>query len=670
MISFEQPVPGDIIARDYRIIELLQQGGMGAVYVAQQLSTGTLRALKLMHPQLIQDPMQRKRFEQEARVGSRIPSDHIVQVLGAGVDEITGMPWLAMELLEGESLAALIRRRGHLPPGEVHEIFVQLCHALSAAHSAGVVHRDLKPENIFLARSRLVGAPSTVKVLDFGIAKIVAELQTGETRGALGTPLWMAPEQTDGGNGIAPTTDVWALGLLAFRLLTGRCYWREGNRQSTLMAILREIVMDPLPSASNRASEYGAEERIPPGFDGWFARCVAREKDARFMDARIALDRLSPLLTRAMSSVQANDRGAAAAPSAASAHSAQIPSAGERLSRTRTREQMSGLAVGGGVIALGLAVAYYYSMHGGQRAPVSLPTLIDRVLGRPDAPPDPPVSAASLQVACDGGDARSCNELGIRAAHGIGVTKDLHAAASLFKKACEGKEATACNELGLLHDYGLGMPKDPAGAAALYEQACDGGEANGCNNLGIMYANGTGMMKDPGRAVILMDRACEGGMMKACRNLGTMYVSGSGVGRDPKRAVALFKRACDGRNFTGCNDLAQMYGSGTGVADDLGKAAILYEQACDGGEPKGCDSLGRMHSEGMGVARDHGRAVQLYKQACDAGVLSGCANLGVNYKTGLGVPAKDPVRARALFKQACDGGEPLGCKMLLRGRDG
>ena len=134
--------PGSIFAEDFRVLRALKEGGMGAVYVAEQLSVGAPRALKLMQPQLVRDPIMRKRFEQESRIGARIASDHVVQVVAAGVDSTTGYPWMAMELLEGADLDTVLERRGALPPPEVQEIFKQLCHALAAAHAAGIVHRE------------------------------------------------------------------------------------------------------------------------------------------------------------------------------------------------------------------------------------------------------------------------------------------------------------------------------------------------------------------------------------------------------------------------------------------------------------------------------------------------------------------------------------------------
>ena len=287
---------GSVFAGDYRIVRPLNQGGMGAVYVVEQISTGKQRALKLMHAQLVSDPELRRRFEQEARVGSRIASEHVVEVHAAGVDAPSGMPYLVMELLEGEDLSSRVKR-GPMSVDELRGVFEQLCHAMGAAHRVGIVHRDLKPENIYLARSlRAGGAPFTVKVLDFGIAKLAAEAGTHGTTGAMGSPLWMAPEQTERGT-VTPRADVWAMGLIAFDVLTGTHFWRTAFLPGgTVGQLLREIVLEPIPPASERAAERGLAERLPTGFDAWFARCVVREPSGRFADASEAWAALASIV--------------------------------------------------------------------------------------------------------------------------------------------------------------------------------------------------------------------------------------------------------------------------------------------------------------------------------------------------------------------------------------
>ncbi|MBK9262636.1 MAG: protein kinase [Polyangiaceae bacterium] len=295
-MNTQLPGAGAILGGDFRIERQLGAGGMGAVYVAEQLSTGRRRALKLMHPSLVSDAKLRERFEQEARVGAKIPSDHVVQVIAAGVDEGAGTPFIAMELLDGEDLAATVARQGALPASDVSAILEPVCHALGAAHGAGIVHRDLKPENIFLLHTHGVQRSFDVKLLDFGIAKLTAEARTMATS-AVGTPLWMAPEQTDPRAKIAPTADVWPLGLLVFTMLTGRSYWRVANDPGvSIPALMREILFEPLVPASVRAVELGIETPLPAELDVWFRRCLERDPTQRFPSAKEAWEALVPVL--------------------------------------------------------------------------------------------------------------------------------------------------------------------------------------------------------------------------------------------------------------------------------------------------------------------------------------------------------------------------------------
>jgi alpha-tubulin suppressor-like RCC1 family protein/tRNA A-37 threonylcarbamoyl transferase component Bud32 len=297
-MALPQLLQGMVFARDFRVVKHLSAGGMGAVYVVEQISTQRLRALKIMLPELVREPRARERFMQEATVSARIRSDHVVEVVGAGIDDETGTPWMAMELLEGEELADTMKRRGVLAPVEVMEIYRQLCHGLGLAHRAGLVHRDMKPENIFMANARREGVSFTVKILDFGIAKVVGESRTSaQSTSAIGSPLWMAPEQAEGHGIIRPATDVWALGLIAYYLLTGKYYWHAANREDFIFAaLLKEVYMDALETASVRAHQYGVAARIPPGFDGWFFRCAHRDVSQRFGDANEALAALMPVL--------------------------------------------------------------------------------------------------------------------------------------------------------------------------------------------------------------------------------------------------------------------------------------------------------------------------------------------------------------------------------------
>jgi len=286
--------PGAIFGRDFRVVRALRAGGMGAVYIVDQISTGKQRALKVMAPEFAQSPAARERFVLEARAGSRIESDHVVEVVTAGIDAETDSPYLVMELLRGEELADVMERLGPLPLGDTAEVLTQIGHGLAQAHAQGIVHRDLKPENIFLAASRRKDALFTAKILDFGIAKLAADTAKTGTQ-PLGTPLFMAPEQTDRKGRIAPSTDVWALGLLAFKMLTGRDFWRSID--GSLAQLIREICIEEIGLASTHAREMGVEKYLPPGFDAWFSQCVNQNQDARFQEAGAAVLAFADLVT-------------------------------------------------------------------------------------------------------------------------------------------------------------------------------------------------------------------------------------------------------------------------------------------------------------------------------------------------------------------------------------
>ncbi|WP_438042298.1 protein kinase domain-containing protein [Sorangium sp. So ce128] len=327
---------GSIIGGDFEVVRPLGSGGMGSVYLCRQHSTARQRAVKVMHPVRAVDPEERRRFEREARAPGLIGSPHIVEVLIAGVDGVTGLPYLAMELLQGETLSACVARAGPLPLAEARRVLGQLGRALEDAHGAGIVHRDLKPENVFLEEAG-GGAAPRVKLLDFGIAKIITDARASLTA-AVGTPLWMAPEQARESQGALPQSDVWAYGLLAFFALTGKPFW-QGREVPSL---LREILFEPIPTASRRAGELG----LPPffaGFDAWFSRCVERDPLARFKSASAmcpVLERLLDGAARVASTAPASTAPASTAPASRRRTSLPPPEASLGAAAARRRSSL------------------------------------------------------------------------------------------------------------------------------------------------------------------------------------------------------------------------------------------------------------------------------------------------------------------------------------------
>jgi phosphate transport system substrate-binding protein len=404
----EKPSPsvplaaGTIVGGGYRVLRPMAEGGMGTVYEVEQLATGARRALKAMHVQLATDDKLRARFVREARLAATIKSDHVATVLDAGVDDATSVPYLVMELLEGRTLSGELKRRGHFTWPESLEIMRQVCHALGAAHAAGIVHRDVKPANIFLCAPRTAGKAFVVKVLDFGIAKVVAEAREGVTA-VIGTPSWMAPEQTEEAAVVGPAADVWAIGLLAFGLMVGRHYWPSANNKGTpTAAVMRELVLGEIVPASVRAVSYERGHRLPPGLDPWFARCIARDPAERFADATVAFDAFAEAMRPHVPDAQLSSASilvpsAAPPPLAPAARTDDPITLAEGLA-SRSRTRMTGAAptnppapprsVLPGIVAIASAaavVAFAYVAR--DRGEPTIPALITAPAATPPAPP-------------------------------------------------------------------------------------------------------------------------------------------------------------------------------------------------------------------------------------------------------------------------------------------
>jgi serine/threonine-protein kinase len=265
---------------------------MGAVYEARHLVTGRRCAVKVMLGHSLDRPELRDRFLHEARIAARIRSPHIVDILDAGIEERLDLPFLVMELLEGEDLAQRVQRRGPLSPPEVVACLWQVALALDKMHRAGIVHRDLKPRNLFATRSD-DGSP-LYKVVDFGVAKLVKTPSEQATQN-VGTPLYMAPEQFLAEGRVGRATDIYALGMIAFLLLVGSHYWAEENRRSLNPFVFSRLVGDgPMEPATVRAARAGME--LPAAFDAWFARATAVVPEARFETASEAITELALVL--------------------------------------------------------------------------------------------------------------------------------------------------------------------------------------------------------------------------------------------------------------------------------------------------------------------------------------------------------------------------------------
>ena len=257
---------------------------MGSVWEGLHITLGNRVAVKFIETDYAESDEARTRFENEARAAARLQSKYVVQVFDYGVMP-DGRPFIVMEYLAGESLDARLERMGKLNVEDTTRIITQVSRALTKAHSAGIVHRDLKPENIFLVNDE-EEATDIAKVVDFGIAKFtdtsMGVSSLTRTGSVLGTPFYMSPEQARGLRTVDLRSDLWSLGVIAFRCLTGR-YPFEGEAIGDLSV---KICTAPLPIPSRLAA-------LPPGFDTWFEKAMQRDPLQRFSSAVELADQLA-----------------------------------------------------------------------------------------------------------------------------------------------------------------------------------------------------------------------------------------------------------------------------------------------------------------------------------------------------------------------------------------
>jgi tRNA A-37 threonylcarbamoyl transferase component Bud32 len=417
--------PGDILAGKYRVERVLGMGGMGVVVAAHHLQLDEKVALKFLLPEALGNPLAVARFAREARAAVKIKSEHVARVIDVGTLP-NGAPYIVMEYLEGGDLSAWLAQRGPLPIELAVEFVLQACVALADAHALGIVHRDLKPANLFCVR-RSDGQLS-IKVLDFGISKLVESvagpgMSMTKTAALMGSPLYMSPEQMRSSKDVDAQTDIWALGVILFELMTGRPAFVADS--ATALAI--QVATEPPPSMQSFRHD------VPMGLEGVILRCLEKDPRRRHRNvaelafallpfgprrARALVERISGIVQAAGLSV-----GALAMPPSPLAEGT-VASSGSSPPVSQTTPGVPGVATGKKAAAWALAIAGALGAAGagvlllraGPHPPPNLkdgglatypPAVLDADMPLPDAGP-PDVSCTTDDTRCSGSTSQTC----------------------------------------------------------------------------------------------------------------------------------------------------------------------------------------------------------------------------------------------------------------------
>ncbi len=282
--------PGDVLADKFEVERVLGAGGMGVVVAARHKQLDRKVALKFLLPAACEVPGAVSRFLREGKAAARITSEHVAKVTDTGILD-GGAPYLVMEYLDGQDLGAVAKERGAIPASEAVEYVLQACEAIVEAHALGIVHRDLKPANLFLTKRR-DGSP-LVKVLDFGISKVEGGSRPDLTSATtlMGSPRYMSPEQMLSAKDVDARTDVWALGVILFELVTGKPVWEA----DTVQGLCALITSAPAPALRSLAPA------APAALEQVVARCLAKKREDRLAsvaDLALALEPIAPASAR------------------------------------------------------------------------------------------------------------------------------------------------------------------------------------------------------------------------------------------------------------------------------------------------------------------------------------------------------------------------------------
>ncbi len=370
--------PGQIGA--YRLLRQIGAGGMGAVWLAEHAMLGRRAAVKVLHPAVTAQPDVVIRFFNEARAASMIADPGIVQIFDYG-HHVDGSAYIVMELLEGEPLDKRLARTGRLAVGDALRLMRQVAASLATAHARGIVHRDLKPENIFLTPDAEVPGGERAKLLDFGIAKLSADPDSGiktQTYAVMGTPLFMSPEQCRGAGGVDARSDVYSLGCVLFMLITGEPPFAGDGMGEIIAMHLRE----PAPRLAARAPW------VPHELDEAVARCLAKDPAERFASATelaAVLETIKARISVTPVEPSASLVTSRAATTTLSAGALATPS-------DHGRPRRAWVVLAGGITALALVAILGVTRSGDAPVPIDAPPPVTVPIATTTPEPPPPVA--------------------------------------------------------------------------------------------------------------------------------------------------------------------------------------------------------------------------------------------------------------------------------------
>ncbi len=573
----------------YEILEQLGEGGFGTVYKARHKILGRLVALKVLPPALRQEAESMERFKREAAALAQLDHPHVVRVYDADVEQ--SFPYLAMELVDGEDLRHALDARGRLPMAAVVRLGLELAEALDHVHRQDIVHRDVKPSNV------IIDPDGAARLTDFGIA--FAATLPRISRGMLGTPEYMSPEQVEGRR-VDGRSDLYSLGMTLYECLTGGVpFRREGDSLTALNALVRRILKEPVPPVRTRR----------PDTPAWLAeaveRCLAKQPADRFGDGAALAAVLRAGLGSAAVPAHPRQRAPRSAPPT-------LVHDGRRRSKAGWAALLAGILLLGGA-GYGYSAGWFSGLFD-----LSFITKNDR---RADDASDSshaglPLLDSTLIAANDEDEADDVASLPDSVPAGVDATEP---DPSILPKKEKPPEAPASLEDVVARAAAAYRAGRFAEALPLLREAAGRGSPVAQTYLGAMYAGGQGTPQDHVEAVRWYRLAAGQGYAPAQFNLGLMYRQGRGVPQSDREAAAWYRKAAEQGYAPAQFNLGLMYRQGRGVEPSNKEAFAWYLKAAEQGHANAQYNVGRLYWRGEGVPQNDAETIRWYRKAAAQG---------------------------------------------------
>lgn len=679
----------------YEVRAVLGEGAFGRVYHAFDPQLHRDVAIKVPHAGAL-TPDLRERFLREARAAATIHHPNVCPIHDVGTDG--DVPYLVMHFIPGGTLAGLLtRRKAPFPPATAAAVVRKLALGVAAAHAKGVLHRDLKPANVLWDE-----ANREVLVTDFGLARIGGETQLSKTGDILGTPAYMSPEQGRGRpDEVGPLSDVYSLGVILYRLLTGTTPFT-----GSVMEVLAQAQFnDPTPPSA-------VLPELDPALDAICLKAIAKQPADRYPSAKDFATALAGYLRGSGDGGAADDTSdttgawhglaGAAGPAPDAADTARPRStartaiplppdlfptgpvsppqvAGWRESEHEVRSSRKPLLAAAGVallllVGVGIWQAFFRnspslsdgnvaSSSGSGSPSSSQPDGTNPGGPNPTPPaPKPPESGSPGKSAVQPDWAAykqarlTTGKFAVTAERG---PKRIQA----WKQAADAGDPAGMVLYGESLAQGVGVETNPEQAAEWFRKAAALNEPIAMELLGTAYDLGVGVADDAKAAVNWYRKAAEAGDPPACTTLAGFYQTAHGVTADEKAAVEWYRKAADQGYVPAILGLARCYEVGQGVPADAKAAVEWFKKAADRGDMETILDLAERYEAGRGVAMDDTESAAWFRKAADLGNGGAMARLGARYEAGRGVP-RDAKMAAGWYRKGAERGDPYAMRCI------